>query len=112
MYKRGYEIDAELDAYGGFFDPKDLRFPDLDTSKADFYFDKGIECYKECDLNGSIINWSLTLTINPKDPNSYYSRAIVKNVLYTWKSALPDYDNEISLTALETLSGIIVSLLG
>ena len=97
MYKRGYEFDAKLDAYGGPFDPKDQKFPDLDTSKADYYFDKGVECYEKGDLSGSIINWSLTLNINPKEPNSYYSRAIVKNELHTWKSALRDYDKAIEI---------------
>lgn len=97
MYKRGYEFDAKLDAYGGPFDPKDQQFPDLDTSKADFYFDKGVECYEKGDLSGAIFNWTLTLTINPKEPNSYYSRAIVKAELHTWKSALKDYDKAIEI---------------
>jgi tetratricopeptide (TPR) repeat protein len=97
MYKRGYEFDSELDAYGGLFDSKDKKFPDFEISNADIYFDKGVECYEKGDLSGSIINWSLTLTINPKDPNAYYSRAIVKNELYTWKSALGDYDRAIEI---------------
>ncbi|MDT3738413.1 MAG: hypothetical protein RO257_02800 [Candidatus Kapabacteria bacterium] len=97
MYKRGYEFDAELDAYGGLFDPKNPKFPDLDKSKEDYYFDKGVECYNKGDLSGAIINWSLTLTINPNEPNSYYSRAIVKDELYTWKSALKDYDKAIEI---------------
>lgn len=97
MYKRGYEFDAKLDAYGGLFDPKNPKFPNLDKSKEDYYFDKGVECYNQGDLSGAIINWSMTLTINPKEPNSYYSRAIVKDELYTWKSALKDYDKAIEI---------------
>ncbi len=97
MYKRGYEFDAKLDAYGGPFDPKDQHFQVLDTTKADYYFDKGIECYNKGDLSGSIFNWSLTIQIDPKDPNAFYSRAIVKNELYTWKSALKDYDKAIEI---------------
>lgn len=97
MYKRGYEFDATLDAYGGLFDEKNAKFPDLDTSKADYYFEKGVDCYNKGDLSGSIFNWSLTIAINPKDPNAYYSRAIVKNELYTWKSALKDYDKAIEI---------------
>jgi tetratricopeptide (TPR) repeat protein len=97
MYKRGYEFDATLDAYGGLFDPKEPKFPDLDTSKADYYFDKGVECYNNGDLSGSIFNWSLTIAIDSKDPNAYYSRAIVKNELYTWKAALKDYDKAIEI---------------
>lgn len=97
MYKRGYEFDAKLDGYGAPFDPKNQNFPSFEISKEDFYFDKGVECYNSGDLSGAIINWSITLKINPKDPNSYYSRAIVKNELYTWKSALKDYDKAIEL---------------
>jgi tetratricopeptide (TPR) repeat protein len=48
-------------------------------------------------LNGALINWTLSLTINPNSADSYYSRAIVKNELYTWKSALRDYDKAIEL---------------
>jgi tetratricopeptide (TPR) repeat protein len=97
MYKRGYEFDAKLDAYGGPFDPKDQKFPLIDTTKKDYYFDKGLECYNSGYLSGAIFNWSLTIEIDPKDPNSYYSRAIVKNELYTWKSALKDYDRAIDI---------------
>lgn len=35
MYKRGYEFDSTLDAYGGLFDTKDSKLPDLDSSKAE-----------------------------------------------------------------------------
>jgi tetratricopeptide (TPR) repeat protein len=97
MYKRGYEFDATLDAYGGLFDPKAPKYPDMDSTKADFYFEKGLECYNKGDLSGSIFNWTLTITIDPKDPNAYYSRAIVKNELHTWKSALRDYDKAIEI---------------
>ncbi len=97
MYKRGYEFDALLDAYGGLADSKTARFPLLDSTKADFYFDKGVECYNKGDLSGSIFNWTLTIEIDAKDPNAYYSRAIVKNELYTWKLALKDYDKAIEI---------------
>ena len=97
MYKRGYEFDAKLDAYGGPFDLKNQKFPEIDSSKADYYFDKGLGCYNNGDLSGAIFNWTLTIQIDPTDPNAYYSRAIVKNELYTWKSALKDYDKAIEI---------------
>jgi tetratricopeptide (TPR) repeat protein len=97
MYKRGYEFDARLEAYGGPFDPNDQKFPELGIAKADYYFDKGLECYNNGDLSGAIFNWTLTIQIDPADPNAYYSRAIVKNELYTWKSALKDYDKAIEI---------------
>ena len=97
MYKRGYEFDAKLDAYGGPFDPKKQDYPDLSKTNEDTYFDKGVDCYEKGNLSGAIINWSLTLSINSKNPNAYYSRAIVKNELYTWKSALKDYDKALEI---------------
>jgi tetratricopeptide (TPR) repeat protein len=63
----------------------------------EYYFDEGIDCYEKGDLSGAIFNWSLVIAIDPKDPNAYYSRAIVKNELYTWKSALKDYDKAIEI---------------
>ncbi|WP_205528246.1 tetratricopeptide repeat protein [Flavobacterium psychrotrophum] len=95
MYKRGYEFDARLDSYGGLSGSK--NFPNLEKSQEDIYFESGISCYDKGDLSGAIINWSLTLAINPKEPNAYYSRAIVKAELYTWKAALNDYNKAIEL---------------
>ena len=97
MYKRGYEHDSKIDGYGALFDHENPKLPNLDISLADHYFDKAIEEYQKGNLSGAIINWSLVLEINPKDPNSYYSRGIVKNELYTWKSALADYDKAIEI---------------
>jgi len=95
MYKRGYEFDARLDAYGG--EVNNSNFPGFEKYQADDYFDKGVDCYNKGNLSGAIINWSLSIAINPKDVNAYYSRAIVKAELYTWKAALADYDKAISL---------------
>lgn len=97
MYKRGYEFDSKLDAYGGLFDPKDQKFPIIDNTKKNYYFDKGLDSYNKGDLSGAIFNWSLSIQIEPINPNAYYSRAIVKNELYTWKSALKDYDKAIEI---------------
>lgn len=97
MYKRGYEFDSRLDGYGAPFDHDNPKFPNLENSKEDFYFNLGVDSYNSGDLSGAIIYWTLVLTINPNEPNSYYSRAIVKNELYTWKSALRDYDKAIEI---------------
>ena len=97
MYKRGYEFDATIDAYGGFAETDAPKFPPMDITKTDFYFDNGLECYDNGDLSGAIFNWTLAIEIDPEDPNAYYSRAIVKNELYTWKSALKDYDKAIEI---------------
>ncbi len=106
MYKRGYEFDARLDAYGGPFDPKKQEYPNLSITNEDNYFDRGIDCYEKGDLSGAIINWSLTLAINPKNPDAYYSRAIVKHELYTWKSALTDYNRALEI-APDFISALI-----
>ena len=97
MYKRGYEFDSTLDAYGGLFDPKKQVYPELSESKEDYYFDNAVKFYENGNLNGALIYWSLSIAINPNSPDAYYSRAIVKNELYTWKSALRDYDKAIEI---------------
>ena len=98
MYKNGYRHDAVLDAYGGSPGlPKDQKFPDISKEKEDAYFDAGLNCYNKGNLSGAIINWSLSIQINPNNPNSYYSRAIAKDELYTWKAALKDYDKALEI---------------
>lgn len=97
MYKRGYEFDSQLEGYGGLVDSKEQKFPQMENIKADVYFDKGLDCYNENNLSGAIHNWNLAIKIDPKDPNSYYYIAIVKNELYTWKAALKDYDKALEI---------------
>ncbi len=63
MYKRGYEFDARLDAYGGPFDPNDQKFPELGIAKADIILTRGLECYNNGDLSGAIFNWTLTIEL-------------------------------------------------
>jgi len=48
---------------------------------------------------------SEVIALNPKNANAYYSRAVVKNELHTWKNALRDYDAalEISPTFVSAL---------
>lgn len=97
MYKRGYEFDSKLEAYGALYDHRKPKLPNLEKSQEDMYFDKGVDCYNSGDLSGAMINWTLVLAINKNEPNAYYSRAIVKNELYIWKSAISDYDKAIEL---------------
>ncbi len=106
MYKRGYEFDSEFDGYGAPYDPDEQMLPDFSKEKEDYYFDLGLERYNAGDLSGAIINWSNVIEVNVKEVNSYYSRAIVKDELYTWKSALKDYD-----TAIEIAPNFISALL-
>jgi len=97
MYKRGYEFDSSIDAYGGFGDSKGQTFPELTDDKASHYYNTGIDCYRKGNLSGAIFNLSLVVAITPNDQDAYYSRAIVKNELYTWKAALKDYDKAITV---------------
>lgn len=97
MAKRGYEFDTRFEAYGAPFDPREQRFPDLDVSKEDFWFDRAIELYEAGNLSGALIGWSNVIAINPRNSDAFYSRAIVKNELYTWKAALRDYDAALEI---------------
>jgi len=97
LYCKSYEFDCKLDGYGATGDPKDQRFPDMETSKADHYFELAMDAYNKRNLGIAIIHFSTAIKLNPNDPDSWYSRAIVKDELYTWKSARRDYDKAIEL---------------
>ena len=95
LYYQGYIYDAKLTGYGASLETPE--FIDLDSSKAEYYFDKALDAYNKGDLGTAFIDWSTCIRITPNDPNSYYSRAIVRDELQTWKSALKDYDKAIEL---------------
>jgi len=97
LYCKGFEFDCKLDGYGAIADSKNQEFPKMDTIFADAYFDLGIEAYKKRNLGMAIIHFSTALKINPKDAQAYYSRAIAKDELHTWKAARRDYDQAIEL---------------
>jgi len=99
MSKRGYEFDAELDAYGALFDPADQKLWDSSARKEeDSLFERGVQQYNDGDLSGALMTWSEVISLNPKNADAYYSRAIVKNELHTWKSALKDYDAALQIS--------------
>jgi tetratricopeptide (TPR) repeat protein len=97
LYCKAYEFDCRLDGYGAMGDPKDQSFPDMETDKADHYFELAMEAYNKRNLGMAIIHFSTAIKINPDDPNSWYSRAAVKDELHTWKAARRDYDKAIEL---------------
>ncbi|MBL7873283.1 MAG: tetratricopeptide repeat protein [Cyclobacteriaceae bacterium] len=97
LYVKGFEFDCNLDGYGAMMDHKKPEFLIMDSTMEDHYFEAGLDSYNKRNLGSAIINWTIVTKINPKDPNSYYSRAIAKNELHTWKSALRDYDKAIEL---------------
>jgi tetratricopeptide (TPR) repeat protein len=64
-----------------------------------------VQQYDQGDLSGALMTRSEVIALNPKNANAYYSRAVVKNELHTWKNALRDYDAalEISPTFVSAL---------
>ena len=106
MAKRGYGFDAEFDAYGAPFDPADQKVRNADATQEESLFDRGVKQYNQGDLSGALMTWSEVIALNPKNANAYYSRAIVKNELHTWKNALRDYD-----AALEIAPSFVSALL-
>ena len=98
MSKRGYELDAEFDAYGAPFNPAEQTFRATDAAQEQSLFDRGVKQYEQGDLSGALMTWSEVIALNPKNANAYYSRAIVKNELHTWKAALRDYDAALELS--------------
>jgi tetratricopeptide (TPR) repeat protein len=97
MYKRGYEFDAEFDAYGAPFNPAEQAFHATDSAQEQSLFDRGVKQYEQGNLSGALMTWSEVIALNPKNANAYYSRAVVKNELHTWKSALRDYDAALEI---------------
>lgn len=97
LYYKGYEFDCKLDGYGATGDPQNQNFPKMDASLDDHYFELAMEAYNKRNLGIAIIHFSTAIKINPKDPNAWYSRAIAKDELHTWKSARRDYDKAIEL---------------
>lgn len=97
MAKRGYEFDAEFDAYGALYNTRAQTFPELTAEREDFWFDLAVSQYEAGNLSGALISWSHVISINRENADAFYSRAIVKNELHTWKAALCDYDTALKI---------------
>jgi len=97
LYCKGYEFDCRLDGYGASGDPQDQQFTDLAPALYDQYFELAMDAYNKRNLGMAAIHFSTAIKINPNDPDSWYSRAIVKDELHTWKAARRDYDKAIEL---------------
>lgn len=97
LYAKGYEFDCKLDGYGAMADPSDQKFPDLGINLYDHYFELAMDAYNKKKLGMAIVHFSTAIKIKPEDPNSWYSRAIAKDELHTWKAARRDYDKAIEL---------------
>jgi len=97
LYCKGYEFDCRLKGYGAMGDPENQRFPEMSMNVEDYYFELAMEAYSKRNLSMAIIHFSTVIKINPTDPNAWYSRAIIKDDLHTWKAARGDYDEAIRL---------------
>lgn len=97
LYCKGYQFDCELDGYGAMADDKNQSFPPMEPDLYDYYFDLAMQAFDKQNLGMATIHFSTAIKINPNDPNAWYSRAIVKDELYTWKAARRDYDRAIEL---------------
>ncbi len=56
--KRGYELDAEFDAYGAPFNPPSKHFVLPMPPKKKSLFDRGVKQYEQGDLSGALMTWS------------------------------------------------------
>lgn len=97
LYCKGYEFDCKLDGYGAVGDPDKQAFPDMDRTLYDRYFDLAMEAYGKKNLGMTFIHLSTAIKIYAGDPNTWFSRAVVRDELYTWKLARRDYDKAIEL---------------
>lgn len=97
LYCKGYEFDCKLDGYGATGDPENQKFPDMVINSDDYYFELAMAAYNRRNLGMAAIHFTTAIKINPNDPNSWYSRAFIKDELHTWKAARRDYDKAIEL---------------
>lgn len=96
MAKLGYQFDAKLSGYGAEVDEA-ASLVDLSAHTDNEFFEIGMTAYEAGDRSTALSNWTLTIAVNPEHADAYYSRAIVKHELHTWKAALRDYDEAIRL---------------
>lgn len=97
LYWKGYEFDCKLDAYGALADPYSQKLPEIDTSKASEYFQQAMTAYNNRNFGMTFIHLSTSLRCDSSNPNTWYSRGIVKADLELWKSARNDYDRAIEI---------------
>jgi tetratricopeptide (TPR) repeat protein len=97
LYCKGYKFDCVLDGYGAIDETEVLDIAILKKNDANHYFELGMEAYNNQNLGMAIVHFSTAIKIDPNDPNAWYSRAIIKDELYTWKAARRDYDKAIEL---------------
>jgi tetratricopeptide (TPR) repeat protein len=93
LYCRGFEHDCKLEAYGAMSDgaPVDL------TKPAKHYFDEAMAAYEAGNGGLAIALFSVAIEIEPDNPNSWYSRACVKDQIQLSLTARSDYDRAIEL---------------
>jgi tetratricopeptide (TPR) repeat protein len=97
LYCKGYEFDCKLCGYGSMDDVENQRFPDMSKAGYDKCFELAMVAYNKRNLGISFCYFSTAIKIDNNDPNAWYSRAIIKDDLHTWKSARMDYDKAIQL---------------
>lgn len=97
LYCKSYEFDCKLDGYGALGDPNNQEFSPTDAERYNEYFDLAMAAYDQRNLGMAFVHFSTAIKINPNDPDAWYSRAIVRDELHSWKSARRDYDKAIEL---------------
>lgn len=94
---KGFERDCRLDGYGTFAGAANDEFPDMAAGKLEHYFNLALSAYQQKNYSASAIHFNTAIRIYDVNPNSWYSRAIVKDSLYLVMQARADYDQAIAL---------------
>lgn len=94
---KGFEMDCRLDGYGTFAGAANDEFPDMETGRLEHYFNLAMSAYQQQNYGASAIHFNTAIRIFDVNPNSWYSRAIVKDSLYLVMQARADYDKAIEL---------------
>lgn len=95
---KGFELDCRLHGYGTFAGPSNDEFPDMAAGKLESVFNAAMSAYEHKNYGAAAINFTTAIRIFDTNPNSWYSRAIVKDSLYLQQEARADYDKAIELS--------------
>jgi tetratricopeptide (TPR) repeat protein len=93
LYCRGYELDCKLTGYGA---PSSTEAPDL-TQTGEHYFTKAMAAFERGNRGIALALFTQALAVEPDNPNTWYSRACIADMVELSQYARHDYDKAIEL---------------
>lgn len=94
LYCKGYKFDCKLTGYGAMNHHKRL---DVKNETDATLFKKGIDALNNENFGAAIIYFTISLELNPKNPETWQARGYCKDEIYAWKAARKDYDKALEI---------------